>query len=123
MKNIAIIVLVLVVIGLGFAFTNRESQTLGQAIPPNLALGVNSNVTATTTVKLILADKSSGKLRVLSNVGIYDFYYSATTTNLAVGAGALLRPSSTIVMSGDSLYTGILYGIAAGTTTIGIFSY
>lgn len=124
MNKIKIYIIALVVLIGSVIFGVSVSDNLGGSpISPNLNLGSNLTVTATTTAKLILAEASNAQLRTISNVGSYDIWISATTTNLAANYGLWIKASSSQIFAGDNLYTGAIYGIGTGTTTIAIFQY
>ncbi len=114
----------IIIVGALIVFVGKESPQikLGQGpISPNMKLGTNATITATTTAKLWLADSSGSRLRKFGNIGIYDCFYSATTTNLAANYGAFIKASSTELLSGESLIQGNIYGICGGTSTISVF--
>ena len=112
---VAIIILALVI------FVNKPINLGGNPISPNVKLGSNLTATTTGTAKLILAEASGAQLRVISNVGPSDTWLSSTSTNLAANFGWWLKASSSLIMSGDNLYTGNIYGIV--TTTLAIFQF
>lgn len=121
MKNIGIIALIISILLFVFVviiYNSQSDNLAGIPISGNLSLGVNSTITATTTAKLVLAAKYDRQFLSISNVGVYDAWISATTTNLAANYGLWIKASTTQIFSGDSLYTGAIYGIGTGTTTL-----
>ncbi len=118
--KISIIALIISIITFGFVLIGvpQSNNLAGIPISASPNLGVNSTITATTTAKLVLASKSDRQFLSISNVGVYDVWISATTTNLAANNGLWIKASTTQVFSGDSLYTGAIYGIGTGTTTL-----
>ena len=124
-KNILTIIISVIVstsvVLLGGLFLTDNSQNLsGIPISPDPSLGSNTTITATTTAKLILAGNGNRQLFSISNVGVYDVWVSATTTNLVANKGLWIKASTTQIFSGDSLYTGNIYAIGTGTTTLSI---
>lgn len=119
--KISIIALIISIATLGFVLFNeipKSNNLAGIPISASSNLGVNSTITATTTAKLVLASRSDRQFLSISNVGVYDVWISATTTNLAANNGLWIKASTTQIFSGDSLYTGAIYGIGTGTTTL-----
>jgi len=119
-NNIILATITAIIVSLIFVFIIISEEEKFGEISGNSALGTNSTLTATTTAKLWLAGASNAQFRSFSNVGVYDAWLSATTTNLVADYGLWLKASSTLILSGDSLYTGAIYGIGTGTTTISI---
>ena len=107
-------------LGLGYLGNRLKDNFGGIPISPNNALGLatSTQITSTSTSQKILATAPQAQFRSFSNVGPYDAWISPTSTGLAVGTGLWIKASSTVIFSGDSLYTGDWYGIGTGTTSI-----
>lgn len=117
--TIAIILILIALIGMGYAITKTNNLS-GMPISGNLALGSNASSTVGLTAKLVLAGASNAQLRTISNVGAFDVWLSATTTNLVANTGLWIKASSSQIFAGDNLYTGNWYAIGTGTTTLSI---
>ncbi len=124
MNKTTIYILILAVITVGIisvvSLRDSDQNVGGNPINPRPSLGNNVTVTATTTAKLILSGGGNRQFLSISNVGAYDAWVSATTTGLAANYGLWIDASTTQIFSGDSLYTGNIYGIGTGTTTLSI---
>lgn len=109
----------------GYSVLNTPvRQGLGAEISGN-PTATMTNAIVSSTVSTVLAANSAAQYRSITNTTIGGsgsvWIGFSTTTGVAVGKGILLTPSSTLILSGDSLYTGIIYGIRdAGTSTISI---
>lgn len=122
MKQIVIFAVALVLIA-GTVFLFKGSgKGLGAPISSNPSLGSNTSSTVGSIVTTIFSRKSGAQYRAISNFGAKDIYVSATTTNFVAGTGLLIRSSSTVILSGDSLIDGPLYAVTAvaGTTTLSL---
>ena len=117
--GVGLAVAMLIVLGLAGAFS-FDKLGGGQPIVTSTR-GTNSTVSVTSTVKAIITADSSSQIIVIANVGDKDAWISATTTNLVANYGWWIKASSSEVMTGDRLYTGTIYGVGTGTTTLSIF--
>lgn len=120
------IILLGVIIGgavlFGASFLDGDNQPIiqlgGNPISGSSAMGSNLTKSVAVTSTIVLAENSGAQLRIISNVGPADVWLSATTTNLQRNYGFWLKASTTQVFSGDSLYTGALYGTSTATEAI-----
>jgi hypothetical protein len=83
---------------------------------PKLGSNIFKNVSTTVAVK-VFSVNSGAQYRACTNTGGGDLTLSATTTGLTYGTGFVLRASSSVTFSGDSLFTGDIY--VTGTSTVG----
>lgn len=116
--TIILIITALLIGGLVYFLKAIPNLLGGQPISSSQALGTNSSVSVTSTVRLVLAEATNAQFRSISNVGAADVWLSATTTSLSANNGFWLKASTTQVFTGDSLYVGNIYGTSttAGTT-------
>lgn len=114
--KIGLMMLALVLGATYLMFSFSEKQIFGALSVSNRA--VNSSSTVVAAAAEVLALNSARERLECWNIGNADIWLSSTSTGLVAGAGgALLKGSSSIVMKGDDLWPGALYGRTKVDTT------
>ena len=121
------LVIVMVVLLSAIFFVNSESVPMlgssGQAINSGNASSTSRTLnggSAGVAANIIFAANSGVELRCITNHGTSTVTLGfGTSTGLTGTQGYVLGvPTSTVVFTGDTLYTGIIYGFTVGSGTI-----
>lgn len=123
-KNIFLLLgAIIIVLVLVYSFSGNKK--LGEIRLDQTRTVTSTAITAlsSSTVGLLLAEDSSAEFRSFSNktgITVWILFHS-TSTGFTAGRGIPLIASSTLILSGDSLWTGNVYSItAAGTSSVAI---
>ena len=117
MKQVLLVAgVVLAILAVVFLLPDGDGK-LG-VISSHPSLGLNTSTTVGATAIQFLTVKSDAQLRRCYNTGVGDVTYGATTTQLVAGkSGDVIKASSSLILEGDSLWTGDLWGVTSVNAT------
>lgn len=123
-KNIFLLLgAIIIVLVLVYSFSGNKK--LGEIRLDQTRTVTSTAITAlsSSTVTLLLAEDSSVEFRAFTNklpVTVW-LLFNSTSTGFTAGRGIPLYGSSTLILSGDSLWTGNVYSItSAGSSSVAI---
>ena len=117
---IGIVVVAGILFWIGFVPATLKLGSSGQPINSGYASSTSRTLTGGVGTNLVFAGNSGVQLRCITNMGTSTVTLGfGTSTGLSATTGYVLgAPTSTVVFTGDALFTGPIYAYTVGTGTI-----